>query len=90
MLFMYIGTHPVDKCMADKPQEGLKLFSQVQEELKKAGVKTLGMYVAGHEHTTFAIFDANDILALERALVPFTMFGNARLIPVVSMEGRKA
>jgi hypothetical protein len=30
MLFMYIATHPVDKCMADKPQEGLKLFSQVR------------------------------------------------------------
>ena len=84
MLFMYIHTHTVEKCLVDKPQELAKITSQLQEELKKAGVKVLGMYQAPHEHTGFLIFDASDIAALERALIPMTAWGNARLIPVIS------
>ena len=86
MLFMYIHTHSVDKCLADKPQEMNVIRSKVQEEAKKAGVKTLGVYVAAHEHTIFGIFEADDVAALERVLTPLTTWGNARLIPVATAE----
>ena len=86
MLFMYIHTHPVEKCLADKPQETAKIRSKVQEEAKKAGVKTIGTYVAAHEHTIFAIYETDDIAALERVLIPLTTWGNARLIPITTAE----
>jgi len=86
MLFMYIHTHSVEKCLADKPQETAKIMSSVQEEAKKAGVKLLGTYLAPHEHTIYGICEADDVLKLERALRPMTIWGNARLIPVASAE----
>ena len=86
MLFMYIHTHPVEKCVADKPQETSKMLSLVQEGFKKAGIKTIASYTAPHEHTIFAIFEANDLAAVEKALIPMTVWGNARLIPIMPME----
>ncbi len=86
MLFMYIHTHSVETCLADKPQEMTKIRSKVQEEAKKAGVKTIGSYVAAHEHTIFLILETDDVGALERALIPMTAWGNARLIPITTME----
>ena len=86
MLFMYIHTHPVEKCLADRPEQVRKMASQFQEASAKAGVKRLGTYVAAHEHTIYGVFEANDIAALETALIPLTLWGNARIIPVTSME----
>ena len=86
MLFMYVHTHSVEKCIADKPQEISKIYSKAQEETKKAGIKIMGVYSAPHEHTIFMIFEANDVAALERALVPMTVWGNARLIPLTPVE----
>ena len=86
MLFMYIHTHPVEKCLADKPQEAAKIRSKAQEEAKKAGVKAIGTYVAAHEHTIYGIYEADDVAALERALIPMTTWGNARLIPITTAE----
>jgi uncharacterized protein with GYD domain len=86
MLFMYIHTHPVEKCLVEKPEEIAKMQSRIQEGTKKAGVKTIGTYVAAHEHTIFVIFEADDVSALERALVPMTAWGTARLIPVTTPE----
>ena len=86
MLFMYIHTHPVEKCLAEKPEEAAKIRSKCQEEFKKAGVKTIGTYVAAHEHTIFAIYETDDIAALERVLIPMTTWGNARLIPIITAE----
>lgn len=86
MLFMYIHTHPVEKCLADKPQETAKIMFSVREEANKAGVKFLGTYVAAHEHTIYAICEVDDILKLEQVLRPMTLWGNARLIPIVSAE----
>jgi uncharacterized protein with GYD domain len=86
MLFMYIHTHSADKCLVDKPQEVSKIVTRVREESKKAGIKMLGSYVAAHEHTIFSVIEADDLSALERALAPMTMWGDARLIPVTSAE----
>ncbi len=86
MLFMYIHTHSADKCLADKREEVWKIVAQVQEATRQAGIKSLGAYVAAHEHTFYIILEADDLLALEQALVPMTVWGDARLIPVVSME----
>ena len=86
MLFMYIHTHPVEKCIADKPQEIAKIFSKAQEDTKKAGIKIIGNYSAPHEHTLYMVFEANDIATLERVLVPMTVWGNARLIPLTPVE----
>jgi uncharacterized protein with GYD domain len=86
MLFIYIHTHPVEKCLADKPQETAKIMSSIREEANKAGVKLIGTYVAAHEHTIYAICEADDTLKLELVLRPMTLWGNARLIPIVSAE----
>jgi uncharacterized protein with GYD domain len=86
MLFMYIHTHSVEKCIADKPQEVGKLLSKLGEEAKKAGVKIIGNYVAAHEHTVYAICEADDVVKLERALLPMTIWGDARLIPITTAE----
>jgi hypothetical protein len=86
MLFMYIHTHPVEKCTIDKPQENMKMVSNMQEEYKKAGVKVVAMYGAPHEHTFYIVLEANDIMALEKANAPMTLWGTAKLIPVVTME----
>ncbi len=86
MLFMYIHTHSSEQCMLDKPEEGAKRASAIQEEAKKAGVKFLGTYVAAHEHTVYSIIEADDLQKLERVLVPMTLWGNARLIPVVAAQ----
>jgi len=84
MLFMYIHTHPVEKCLADKPEQVRKMYSQFQEAAAKAGVKPMGTYTAAHEHTIYAIFEANDMAALEMLLTPMTVWGNARLIPITT------
>ncbi len=86
MLFMYIHTHSPDACNIDKPAELAKMTSDVQAAMSKAGVKMIGAYAAPHQHTMFIVVDATDVAALERALVPMTLWGDAELIPVVSGE----
>ena len=86
MLYMYIHTHPLEKCVIEKPEEAKKMFAKAQEAAKKAGVKILGAYMAPHEHTMFIIYDAPDLVALEKLLVPLTKWGEAQLIPVMSFE----
>jgi uncharacterized protein with GYD domain len=86
MLFMYIHTHTVEKCLIEKPEESKKRLTKAQEATKKAGIKMLGGYMAPHEHTMFIIFDAPDIVALEKVLVPMTAWGDAQLIPVMTFE----
>jgi uncharacterized protein with GYD domain len=86
MLFMYIHTHPVEKCLADKPEQIRKMVAQFKDASTKAGIKRLGTYVAAHEHAIYAIFEADDIAALETVLTPLTVWGDARLIPVMTME----
>ena len=86
MLFMHIHTHSSEQCMLDKPQEAAKRVSVMQEEAQKAGVKLLGSYVAAHEHKVYSIIEADDIQKLEKVLVPMTLWGNARLIPVVAAQ----
>ena len=86
MLFMYIHTHPLEKCIIEKPEETKKMFTQAQAASQKAGIKILGGYMAPHEHTAFMIFDAPDIVALEKVLVPMTAWGDAQLIPVMTFE----
>ena len=86
MLFMYIHTHSVEKCLADKPDQIRKMYSEFQEASAKAGVKRVGVYTAAHEHTIYGIFEADDIAALETLLTPMTVWGNARLIPITTME----
>ncbi len=88
MLFMYIHTHSVEKCLAEKPQELAKLLSTVQENCVKANIKLIGSYVAAHEHTSYSILEADDVLKLEGALVPMTLWGDARLVPIVPNEMR--
>jgi len=86
MLFMYIHTHPVDKCMATKPDEVRKMYSQFMEGAAKAGVKVVATYGAAHEHTVFLVLEVNDIAALETLLTPMTVWGNARLIPITQFS----
>lgn len=86
MLFMYVHTHPVEKCPANKPGEAKKMIAWAQEAAKKAGVKMVGGYLAMHEHTLYAIFDASDIALLEQMLIPLTILGTAKLIPVITLE----
>jgi len=86
MLFMYIHTHTVDKCLIDNPQETAKILSGAQEAAKKGAFKIIGMYAAPHEHTSYTILDATDLAVVERALVPMTKWGDARLIPVIATE----
>jgi uncharacterized protein with GYD domain len=86
MLFMYIHTHTVENCMAGKPQELEKITNEVLDAFKKAGIKVLGAYSAPHEHTGFRIIEANDMAVLQRALLPMTKWGTARLVPVTLNE----
>jgi hypothetical protein len=86
MLFMYIHTHPVEKCMAEKPEEVRRMYAKYLEEAAKAGVKPVATYFAAHEHTVFLVLEANDIAALENLLTPMTVWGNARLIPITQMS----
>lgn len=86
MLFMYIHTHPLEKCVADKPEEMKKMVAKAQEETKKAGIKMIGAYAAPHEHTNYIIFEAEDIAKMEKMLVPMTVWGTARLVPIMTLE----
>jgi uncharacterized protein with GYD domain len=86
MLFMYIHTHPVEKCTVDKPQDNAKMAANLQAEYKKAGVKLVAMYMAPHEHTFYMVLEANDITALEKANMAMTLWGTAKLVPVSTME----
>jgi muconolactone delta-isomerase len=86
MLFMYIHIHPLEKCVADKPQDMKKMVAKAQEDAKKAGVKMVGAFVAPHEHTQYIIFDATDIATLEKLLIPMTLWGTAKLVPVITLE----
>ena len=86
MLYMYIHTHPLEKCVIQKPEEAKNMLAKAQEEANKAGIKMLGGYMAPHEHTMYMIFDAPDIVALEKLLIPMTAWGDAELIPVMTFE----
>jgi len=86
MLYMYIHTHPLEKCLIEKPEEMKKMFAKSQEGAKKAGIKMLGVYMAPHEHTMYVIFDTPDIVTLEKLLIPMTAWGDAELIPVMTPE----
>jgi uncharacterized protein with GYD domain len=72
--------------MAGKPQELQKIRSEVVDAFKKAGIKVSAAYSAPNEHTGFYVIEANDLAALQRALLPMTMWGTARLIPVTLNE----
>jgi len=85
MLFLYIHTHPVDKCLADKPEQIRQMRDQIQQDSAKAGIKMIGGYSAPHEHTIYFIFEADNIAAVEQALIPMTTWGNARMIPIVTV-----
>ncbi len=85
MLFIYIHTHPVDKCIADNEEKKLQLGSQLQGAFKEAGIKVLGNYAAPQEHTLFTIFETDNLEALNQALTPLTLWGSARMIPVISI-----
>ena len=86
MLFVYIHTHPVEMCPANKPQDMKKMVAKAQEDAKKAGIKMVGAYVAMHEHTTYIVFEASDLATLEKLLIPMTVQGTAKLVPVVTLE----
>ena len=86
MLFMYIHKHPAEKCPVNKPDDNLKMFSNMQDYAKKAGIKILGNYVAPHEHTMYIIFEASDLAALEKGMVPVMLMGDAQLIPILTAE----
>ena len=86
MLFMYIHIHPLEKCVIEKPEEAKKMLAKAQEAAKKAGVKIVGGYMAPHEHTMYMIFDAPDMVTLEKLLIPMTAWGDAQLIPVMTFE----
>jgi hypothetical protein len=83
MLFIYIHTHPLDKCIADNEEKKLQLGGQLQGAFKEAGIKVLGNYAAPQEHTLFTIFETDDFEALNQALTPMTIWGSARMIPVI-------
>ncbi len=85
MFFMYIHTHSVENCKIDKPEESMKLLAKIKTDAEKAQIKMTG-YGALHEHTMYAIIEANDIVALEKVLAPLTKWGEATLIPVISAE----
>jgi hypothetical protein len=86
MRFMYIHTHPLEKCMIGKSKEMMNWSSEVREGFKKSGVKVIAVSIAQHEHTIFLTIEADDNRALEVALYPFTLVGTGRLIPVDTME----
>ncbi len=86
MLFIYIHTHPLEKCLIDKAEEARQMFTQVLKSAQQASVKIVGVYMAPQEHTTFAILEGNDFAAMSRAVHPMTAWGTARLIPVVPVE----
>jgi hypothetical protein len=86
MQFMYVHSHSPERCLLNKPQEAKQMFTAMQEGFQKAGIKISGSYVAAYEHTMYTILEANDLMALEKALVPMTLWGDGQLIPVTSME----
>ena len=83
---MYINTHSVDRCMIDKQAELAKMTAEMQAAATKAGVKIVGVYAAAHQHTVFAIMEANDLGPLELVLKPMTLWGDGELIPVMPMQ----
>lgn len=83
MIFILIHTHPLDKCIADNEEKKNQLGNQLQGSFKEAGIKVLGNYAAPQEHTLFSIFETDDLEALNQALTPLTMWGTARMIPVI-------
>jgi hypothetical protein len=85
MHFMYIHNHSVEKCLIDQPQETQKMLVKMREEAQKANVKITG-FVAAHEHTIYAIIEADDLVALEKVLAPLTKWGDSSLIPVVPIQ----
>jgi hypothetical protein len=82
---MYIHTHSPENCLIDKPQELARMAGPMMEEAKKANIKMM-VYSAHHEHTIYAIIEADDLAVLEKLLAPLTKWGDASLIPVLSME----
>jgi hypothetical protein len=86
MILMYIHTHSAERCLGDKPKEALDMMARLRQGCQEAGIKILGSYMAPHEHTDYTIFETDNLPALERVLQPKTLWGTARLIPVVAME----
>ncbi len=85
MNFIYIHTHSPEKCLIDQPQETMKMMMKMREDAQKANIKIMG-YSAPHEHTMYAVIEANDLAALENLLAPMTKWGDASLIPVVTFD----
>ncbi len=86
MVFMYIHKHSAEKCNIDKPAELAQMMKDLQIASQKAGVKLIASCAAPHKHTMWVMLEANDIVALEKAFVPMTKWGEAELTPVVTME----
>ena len=85
MFFIYIHTHSAERCLIDQPQETMKMMAKMREDAQKANIKVTG-YSAAHEHTIYAVIEANDLAALESLLAPMTKWGDATLIPVVTFD----
>jgi hypothetical protein len=86
MLFMYISTHTPDYCMAGEPQVQMKVIEPVREGFQRAGVKVIGAYSCPPEHTAYYVLEAEDIVALHRALTPFIRVSTSRLVPVEKLD----
>jgi hypothetical protein len=43
MLFLYIHTHPLEKCLADKPEEARQMLISAQQASAQAGIKIVGI-----------------------------------------------
>ena len=86
MLFMYIHTHSSDNCIMVELEKQMQFSTKLRENFRLAGIQVKGAYVAQHEHTVWYVLDSDNIHELEVALLPFTRWGNARLIPVDTHE----
>jgi hypothetical protein len=86
MLFEVVHTHTPENCPARGPEQ-IKAFSEWWQTVKKApGVKILTGYVSPLDHTYYITVEADDSVALTKALGPLVGMGAGRLIPVMTLD----
>ncbi len=82
MLFMYMHTHPMEKCTLGEPEVAREIVDQMQREAMRSRVKLVGPYLTNQEHTVMAVVEGDDYEAIRRVMSPAEIWGQVELTPL--------
>lgn len=83
MLFVVTHTHTPELCPIDDLRPVEAMVSETHAS--QSGVKVLGSYICGPEHTLYFALEAEELAQILRFLRPMMKIGTAHISPVQTL-----